>query len=91
MFPSPAMHAGIWEKPSVFGNEQGRPSAPAYNPNDLLDEKEAAHFLKMAAATLRNWRVTKQGPAVLRVGKRAIRYRFSDLEAFIAASSAEVA
>lgn len=72
-------------------NNQGQPSATAYNPGDLLDPKEAASYLKLAEATLRNWRAAKKGPAVSRVGKRAIRYRFSDLEAFIAASTAKVA
>jgi len=64
---------------------------PAYKPSDLLDEKEAARYLNLAPPTLRNWRSAKQGPAACRVGKRAVRYRFSDLEAFIAASTAEVA
>lgn len=74
----------------MLDNDQGR-TPTAYKPSDLLDEKEAARFLKLAAATLRNWRAAKQGPATLRVGKRAIRYRFSDLEAFIAASTLEAA
>lgn len=58
-----------------------------YNPSDLLDEKEAARYLTLAPATLRNWRTTKEGPVALKLGRRAIRYRFSDLEAFITAST----
>jgi predicted DNA-binding transcriptional regulator AlpA len=72
----------------MSNNDQGH--TPAYNPSDLLDEKEAARYLKLAPPTLRNWRAAKQGPAACRVGKRAVRYRFSDLEAFISASTAEV-
>ena len=70
----------------MTGKEHGH---TAYNPSDLLDEKEAARYLKLAPTTIRNWRSAKHGPVVSRVGKRAIRYRFSDLEAFIAASTAE--
>lgn len=64
---------------------------PAYKPSDLLNSDEAARFLTVAPATLNNWRYRKQGPVVTRVGKRACRYRFADLEAFLAASSAKVA
>lgn len=63
----------------------------AYNAGDLLDEKEAACFLRLSTSTLRNWRYMNSGPAVTRVGKRAVRYRFADLEAFITASTAEAA
>jgi hypothetical protein len=72
-------------------NNQSQPSTTAYNPSDLLTTEEAASFLRFSGATLRNQRHRKQGPAFVRVGKRAVRYRFSDLEAFIAASTPEVA
>ena len=70
-------------------DNKGQPSAPAYNPSDLLTTEEAASFLRFSGATLRNRRHLKLGPTFVRVGKRACRYRFSDLEAFIAASTAE--
>lgn len=75
-------------------NKQGQQSsAPTYKLGDLLDEKEAARYLKVAGSTLRNWRATKpkQGPVAVKIGRRAVRYRFSDLEAFIVASTAEAA
>lgn len=62
-----------------------------YRATDLLDEKEAAKYLRLSPATLRNWRAARRGPAVVRVGKRAVRYRFGELEAFIVASTAELA
>ena len=72
-------------------NEQGQQgSSPNYKSSDLLDEKEAARYLTLAPATLRNWRALGMlQPKALKIGRRAIRYRFSDLEAFIAASTAE--
>ncbi|MFT4247641.1 MAG: helix-turn-helix domain-containing protein [Pseudomonas sp.] len=57
-------------------------------PGDLLDEKEAAALLAMKVATLRNWRALRTGPRYVKVGKRAVRYRRADLEAFIAGGAA---
>ena len=52
--------------------------------SDLLDEKEAADFLKLASNTLSVWRSTKRYPLpYVRVG-RCVRYRRADLEKFIA-------
>jgi predicted DNA-binding transcriptional regulator AlpA len=73
----------------MSNNNQGH--APAYSPSDLLNEREAARYLNLAPPTLRNWRAAKQGPVALKIGRRAIRYRFADLEAFIAASTKAVA
>jgi predicted DNA-binding transcriptional regulator AlpA len=53
----------------------------------LLTEREAAAFLNIGMATLANWRST--GRVVIpcvRLG-RAVRYRVSDLEQFIAAQT----
>lgn len=65
--------------------------ATAYNAGDLLDDKEAASFLRLSPKTLANWRCAGKGPHSIRLGERAIRYRFSDLEAFIVASTAQAA
>lgn len=54
-------------------------------PEMLLSEREAAEFLRLAVPTMRNWRCAKRGPAYLKLGARAVRYRFSDLQAFVAA------
>jgi predicted DNA-binding transcriptional regulator AlpA len=48
-----------------------------------LDEKEAARFLGLSIQTLRNWRHLRKGPAYLKVGGRAVRYRLEDLESFL--------
>ena len=57
-------------------------------PGDLLDEKEAAVVLALKVATLRNWRALRTGPRYVKVGKRSVRYRRADLEAFIAGGEA---
>ena len=45
-----------------------------------LSEKEAAALTRFCAGTLRNMRSAKRGPSYLKVGKRSVRYRQSDLE-----------
>lgn len=57
------------------------------SPGDLLDEREAARLYTLAVATLRNWRALKQGPRYVKLGKRTVRYRRSDLEAFVSPSA----
>jgi helix-turn-helix protein len=57
---------------------------------DLLDEKQAADFLKVASNTLSVWRSTKRYPLpYVRVG-RCIRYKRSDLEKFVAENTVAV-
>ena len=53
----------------------------------LLVEIEAADLLKLSARTLQAWRTNGQGPAFIRAGRRAIRYRRSDLVSWIAANT----
>lgn len=54
--------------------------------DDLLCEKEVAAELKISVKTLQEWRSRRKGgPDFLRFG-RTIRYRRSDLAAFVRAS-----
>ena len=48
----------------------------------LLDEKEAAQFFSATPSGLRKWRYTGTGPKFYRCNK-LIRYRLSDLEAWL--------
>lgn len=55
----------------------------AQHNTELLNGKQAAEILGTTEGTLRVWRCTKRYPIpYVRIG-RAIRYRRSDLEAFI--------
>lgn len=59
-------------------------TAPA---SDLLSQREAATYLGgISHRTLESWRVSGGGPVFVRIG-RSIRYRRSDLEAFIASGA----
>jgi Helix-turn-helix domain len=50
----------------------------------LLKDDEAAAYLRIKKQTLRAWRVSRDGPAFVRV-VGAVRYRLSDLIAFVEA------
>lgn len=52
--------------------------------DDLLRDAQVAKMLNITVSTLRSWRHRKQGPAVVRMSRRAPRYLRSDVEAFIA-------
>jgi predicted DNA-binding transcriptional regulator AlpA len=48
----------------------------------LLRDTEAAELLATTSKTLAVWRCQKKGPKVTRIG-RSIRYKLSEIEAFI--------
>lgn len=53
------------------------------NPDPLRDEVQAAAFLDVKPTTLQVWRCTKRYPLpFVKVG-RLVRYRQSDLDAFL--------
>jgi predicted DNA-binding transcriptional regulator AlpA len=58
---------------------------------ELLDEKEAAHYLGISVATLRRHRYRigdrTDGTSIIKIG-RAVRYARSDLDKFIKAQKA---
>ncbi len=54
----------------------------------ILTEAEAAARLYAKPCTLNKWRTRRKGPAYLRLGGK-VRYRLSDIEAFIEASRVE--
>lgn len=49
----------------------------------LLATKQAAIYLGLSPYTLEKWRTQGIGPRFVRLGAKAIRYRKSDLDAFI--------
>lgn len=69
------------------------PSTAPITPDDLLTEREVADRLRVSEKTLQNWRWCGEGgPRAIKLGKRAVRYRRADVEAFIeAGSTGEVA
>ena len=61
------------------------PSTAKITSADLLSEREVSEDLNVALNTLRNWRWRGEGPRFVKLGKRAVRYRRADVDAFIEA------
>lgn len=53
------------------------------DPPLLMNPQEAARLLGFSARTLEKWRADGSGPVFIRQSSRAIRYRPSDLAAWI--------
>jgi predicted DNA-binding transcriptional regulator AlpA len=51
--------------------------------SELLSERQVEADYQLSAPWLRRARRERRGPAFLRVGKRMVRYRRADVEAFL--------
>lgn len=49
---------------------------------ELLTVEEAAKRLRLSTSTLNKWRVSGEGPAFVKLGRRVL-YRAADLEAWL--------
>lgn len=54
----------------------------------LLTTEQAASLLSVKPSTLETWRSRGGGPAFVRIGKRATRYRMEDLHEYVEAGRA---
>ncbi len=60
--------------------------------SNLLTEPQAAQYLGVCHATLRQWRYQKRGPSYSRLGTwKGIRYRLSDLQEWLKSREKNVA
>lgn len=72
-------HAAYWPSPRRGGSsEQQLP-----NQDKLLTRPQAAAWLSTTVVTLERWASLGEGPRVTRLGRRMVRYKLSDLQAFI--------
>lgn len=53
------------------------------DPSAILTTAEAAQRLRVSPKTMAYWRTTGDGPPFLRFGTRTVRYRLSDLAAYM--------
>ena len=52
------------------------------NQEALLNEHDVARITGLSVASVRRWRLLKQGPKYIKIGT-SVRYRPADLEAFL--------
>lgn len=57
------------------------------NTDKLMTTQEAAAYVRLSPSLLNKLRLTGGGPVFVRLAGRAIRYRQSDLDAWVAASA----
>ena len=50
----------------------------------LVDTKGAAHYLNITVRNLENLRLTGNGPQFVRLSRRCVRYRLTDLDHWVA-------
>lgn len=58
------------------------------NPDEILSEREAAAYLRVAISTMQAWRLLKRGPKYARLVRRIV-YKRADLEKFLQARMVE--
>lgn len=49
----------------------------------LFNEREVARITNMSVASVRRWRLLRQGPRFIKVSKSAVRYRPEDVSAWL--------
>jgi len=60
----------------------GRGSAAGNQIESLLNEHDVARITRMSLASVRRWRLLRQGPPFIKIGA-AVRYQPQALEAFL--------
>jgi len=58
-----------------------------HHDSQLLTAAEAAHYLGLKVSTIRSLTYRRELPVVRPTGKRAVRYRLTELEALLRARS----
>ena len=61
------------------------PDDAIVNLGAALNERQVARVIGVQAKTLRNWRVAGIGPHFVKVGRRLVRYRASDVSSWLEA------
>jgi hypothetical protein len=61
---------------------------PQVSVDRLFDERSAANVLSCSVALLRKWRLFREGPSYVKIG-RLVRYRQDDLNAFLVSHRVE--
>lgn len=56
---------------------------PSSLPETLLNEHDVARITGLSVASVRRWRLLRQGPKYLKIGS-SVRYRSQDIDAWLA-------
>jgi hypothetical protein len=75
---------GPGPKPAPAALAELRTAEVAGEPGALLTAEQAAARLGCKVSALERWRCTGDGPPYVRITRKTLRYRASDLHAFVA-------
>lgn len=59
--------------------------ATKFTLEELLNEHDVARIVGLSVATVRRWRLLRQGPRFIKVSGSAVRYRPEDVSAYLVA------
>ena len=71
------------ESSTAFHVDNCKVESAQRNPDTLLATCDLAEILGVSSRTLEGWRVRGDGPAFLRLGRRRVAYRWSDIQAWL--------
>lgn len=71
-------------RPHPVPTEHSRPPFASLGEDELLTTAEVSLLLRTPSATLRTWRYQEIGPRWFHLGPRGVRYKRSDVLAWIA-------
>jgi len=69
-------------EPVVTERSAKPPFSPKKSEVEMMNEQQVADHLNMSVGVLRKWRLFRNGPKFLKIG-RAVRYRRRDVEAWL--------
>lgn len=69
----------------ILGHIQYREDFYVSDDDEIMTTTDVATVLKVPAGTLKQWRSTGRGPRWFRLSERSVRYRRSDVDAWLAA------
>lgn len=78
------------EQAKKLGRHDPRRDFSKLDDDVLLDQREVAAALGLSFWTVQTWRARRTGPAYIRLGAKAARYRVGDLRAWIAQQQVHV-
>lgn len=70
-------------QPPTIASSTAQPRTMDQSIEKLLDDRDVAEVLKVSPETPSDWRKSGLGPAYVRIGPRLVRYKRSDVQAFI--------
>jgi predicted DNA-binding transcriptional regulator AlpA len=77
------------ERPARAKRGSRNSERPTVDREPLVDPEAVATYLNLFVKTLENWRGKGEGPRFIRVSPQCVRYRWSDVDAWLDQNTVE--